>query len=63
MLQVQGNVPDKRLDESLLQPEPFLSLIKCFIFNLEKKHNTDRCWRRSLKFFNQNTDNFPLTLM
>lgn len=39
MLQVQGNVPDKRLDESLLQPEPFLSLIKCFIFNLGKNKN------------------------
>lgn len=37
MLQVQGNVPDKRLDESLLQPELLLSLIKRFIFNLGKR--------------------------
>lgn len=36
MLQVQGNVPDERLDESLLQPELLFSLIKRFIFNLGK---------------------------
>lgn len=40
MLQVQGNVPDKRLDESLLQPELLLSLIKRFIFNLGKRQTT-----------------------
>lgn len=40
MLQVQGNVPDKRLDESLLQPELLLSLIKGFIFNLGKRQTT-----------------------
>lgn len=37
MLQVQGNVPDKRLNESLLQPEPFLSLIKSFILDLKTR--------------------------
>lgn len=40
MLQVQGNVPDKRLDESLLQPELLLSFIKCFIFNLTESQRT-----------------------
>lgn len=40
MLQVQGNVPDKRLDESLLQPELLLSLVKCFIFNLGERQKT-----------------------
>lgn len=35
VLQVQGNVPDKRLNESLLQPEVFLSLIKSFILDLK----------------------------
>lgn len=37
VLQVQGNISDKRLDESLLKPESLFSLIKCFIFNLKKK--------------------------
>lgn len=35
VLQIQGNVPDKRLNESLLQPEVFLSLIKSFILDLK----------------------------
>lgn len=39
MLQVQGNVSDEGLDESLLQPEPFFSFIKRFIFNLGKTQN------------------------
>lgn len=48
MLQVQGNISDERLDESLLQPEPFFSFIKRFIFNLGKntehqiKHFSDK---------------------
>lgn len=37
VLQVQGNVPDKRLDESLLQPELFFSLVKGIIFNLKDR--------------------------
>lgn len=41
MLQVQGNVPDKRLDEPLLQPELLLSLIEHFIFNLGKRQKRD----------------------
>lgn len=48
MLQVQGNISDERLDQSLLQPEPFFSFIKRFIFNLGKntehqiKHFSDK---------------------
>lgn len=37
VLQIQGNVPDKRLNESLLQPEVFLSLIKSFILDLKTR--------------------------
>lgn len=37
MLQVQGNVPDKRLNESFLQPELFLSLIKSFVLDLKTR--------------------------
>lgn len=37
MLQVQGNVPDERLNESLLQPELFLSLVKSFILDLKAR--------------------------
>lgn len=40
MLKVQGNVPDKRLDESLLQPELLLSFIKSFILNLTESQKT-----------------------
>lgn len=40
MLQVQGDVPDKGLDESLLQPEPLLRLIERFIFNLWTRART-----------------------
>lgn len=42
VLQVQGNVPDERLDESLLQPELLLSLIKRFIFNLGTRQSEIR---------------------
>lgn len=38
MLQVQGNVPDKRLDESLLQSELLFGVIKLFILNLGNHH-------------------------
>lgn len=48
MLQVQGNVPDKRLNEPLLQPEPFLSLIKSFILDL--KPQTSQSGRFSWNF-------------
>lgn len=37
MLQVQGNVPDERLNESLLEPELFLSLVKSFILDLKAR--------------------------
>lgn len=46
MLQVQGYVPDKRLDESLLQPEPLLSLIERFIFDLWKRRRSEDQDRR-----------------
>lgn len=42
VLQVQGNVPDERLNESLLQPEVFLSLIKSFILDLKVTERTVR---------------------
>lgn len=34
VLQVQGDVPDERLDEPLLQPEPLLGFVKGFVFDL-----------------------------
>lgn len=37
MLQIQGNIPNKRLNESLLQPELFLSLIKSFVLDLKTR--------------------------
>lgn len=50
VLQVEGNVPDKRLDESLLQPELLLSLVEGFVFNLRQRrwtkkdeNGTERC--------------------
>lgn len=36
MLQIQGNIPDEGLDESLLQPELIFDLVKGCIFNLRK---------------------------
>lgn len=43
MLQVQGNVPDERFNESLLQPEPPFSLVERLVFNLSRdgKFRTD----------------------
>lgn len=37
VLQVQGDVPDERLDEPLLQPEPLLGFVKGFVFDLGQK--------------------------
>lgn len=37
MLQVQRDVPDEGLDESLLESEPLLCLIKRLIFDLKKR--------------------------
>lgn len=34
VLQVQGDVPNERLDEPLLQPEPLLGFVKGFVFDL-----------------------------
>lgn len=42
MLEVQRNVSDERLDESLLQPELLLCVIKGFIFYLRKKRKAIR---------------------
>lgn len=42
VLQVEGNVPDKRLDESLLQPELLLSLVEGFVLNLQQRRKTKK---------------------
>lgn len=58
MLQVQGNVPDKRLDESLLQPELLLGLVERFIFNLVKRQvNEERSEKKNTILFTR----FPFT--
>lgn len=42
VLHVQGNVPDERLYESLLQPKLFLGLIKSFILDLKHQRRSVR---------------------
>lgn len=55
MLQVQGNVPDKRLDESLLQPELLLGLVKRFIFNLVKRQVNEERSEKKTQFYSQDS--------